>query len=331
MLRLTQIDLLELGGLLDERDDPSGFLDPQTGETYRALDGQVIGLDDEERFEEEDAVEELLPVGGDGAHRVYRDMEIFTEWVGDGRVRHELSRALDGPHPMRAFRAAVRAAPHDLSAYFSGFSEIRSQLRALDFLSGRDLVTEPELEERRAQLADAGDALLESLGGGTRARLIMLNGMPGVGKSAIANAYVEDRPGTLNLDIDVLRTLLGGSWSETAELGRSLALSLAEAHLTAGYDVVVPQLIADREQLARFEAVAEDFDFVLVMVNGTAHDGGQPWQAEISPEELHRYAEGLERIARKHPGIQRLDVVEGDVAATVGRLTDLLAPPPDDQ
>ncbi|HWC24091.1 MAG TPA: AAA family ATPase [Flexivirga sp.] len=62
-------------------------------------------------------------------------------------------------------------------------------------------------------------------------RLILLNGLPGVGKSTLAREYVAARPGTLNLDIDVLRSMLGGPWEETAELGRSLALRIIETHL----------------------------------------------------------------------------------------------------
>lgn len=327
MLNLTQIDLLELGTLLDGRDDPSGYFDPDTGETYPVMDGQVIGLGDHDAdFPDEYSAEvaDLVPLGGDAAHEVYRDMETFTELVGNGRVRHELRRALDGSSPFREFRRVVHSTPERIGPHYSAFSDIRSQLRALDFLMGRDVVAAFELEERRAQLLDAGDTVLASLGGGTRARLILLDGLPGVGKSTIAKAYVADRPGTLNLDIDVLRTLLGGEWSETAELGRSLALSIAQTHLSSGYDVVVPQLVADPAQLARFESVAKDFAFVLVMVRGESREGDQAWRSQVSPAELDAYAEGLHRITRKHRGIRLLDVVDGDVTATVAQLEELL-------
>lgn len=323
MLRLDQIDILELGRLLDQRDDPSGYLDPETGELYPVFDGEIAGFEDEFGGDDE-AVEGFVPIDGDGGHRVYRDMAVFAEWVGDHRIRHELSNALDGPRPMRTFRDVVHAAPERVREHFDAFSEIRSQLRALDFLAGRDLVAAAELEERRVQLVDAGDALLDSISGGPRPRLILLNGLPGVGKSAIAKAYVAERPGTLNLDIDVVRTLFGGSWEETAEPARALALSIAEAHLANGNDVVVPQLVADRRQLARFEAVGRDFEFVLVMVEGPTHPDGQPWQADVTPEEVQAYAKGLERIARKHPGIRQLRAVEGDPAAGAARLEQLL-------
>lgn len=327
MLTLTQIDLLELGTLLDGGDDPSGYFDPDTGETYPVIDGQVVGLGDNDGDYPDEysaAVDDMVPLGGDGGHDVYRDMELFTEWVGDGRVRYELSRALEGSSPMREFRRVVHSTPERIGRHYSAFSDIRSQLRAVDFLMGRDVVSISELEERRAQLIDAGDTLLESLGGGATARLILLDGMPGVGKSTIAKAYVADRPGTLNLDIDVLRTLVGGEWSQTAELGRSLALTIAQTHLASGYDVVVPQLVADPAELARFESAAKDFAFMLVMVRGEPRAGDEAWRASVSAGELEAYAEGLDRIARKRRDIRRLDVIAGDVDATVAELGSLL-------
>ena len=78
-------------------------------------------------------------------------------------------------------------------------------------------------------------------------RLILLNGPPACGKSTLARMYVEKHPLALNLDIDRVRDLIGG-WhdheSEAGILARSIALAGARVHLVAGYDVVIPQLVA---------------------------------------------------------------------------------------
>lgn len=66
------------------------------------------------------------------------------------------------------------------------------------------------------------------------AMLILINGAPGVGKSTLAQRYVEDQPLALLLDIDELRTALGG-WRERPELidGLSgLAAQLGAAFMT---------------------------------------------------------------------------------------------------
>ena len=51
-------------------------------------------------------------------------------------------------------------------------------------------------------------------------RLLHLNGPPGIGKSTLARRYVEDHPQTLNCDIDVLRTLIGGGSRTSPGQGR---------------------------------------------------------------------------------------------------------------
>lgn len=90
-------------------------------------------------------------------------------------------------------------------------------------------------------------------------RLIHLNGPPAIGKSTIAGMFAADHPGTLLLDIDRLRTLIGG-WQEdfvqTGELVRPLAMTLADTHLKRGQDVVVPQFLGDVNEIEDFEGIA---------------------------------------------------------------------------
>jgi predicted kinase len=104
------------------------------------------------------------------------------------------------------------------------------------------------------------------------ARLIVLNGPPGIGKSTIARRYVDEHPLALNLDIDSVRRLLG-RWRDDPNraglLARAMTLTMAREHLGAGHDVVLPQFLGKPQFLQQAEAVADEtgadfFEIVLM-------------------------------------------------------------------
>ncbi|SER03565.1 Predicted kinase [Lentzea xinjiangensis] len=111
-------------------------------------------------------------------------------------------------------------------------------------------------------------------------RLIHLNGPTGVGKSTIAARYAADHPGTLNLDADEVVRLVGG-WQDdfygAVGLVRPLAIAMAVTHLSSGNDVVMPQLVARRDERDRFaqaarSAGADYIEFVLLAAPETTID-----------------------------------------------------------
>ena len=146
-------------------------------------------------------------------------------------------------------------------------------------------------------------------------RLVLLNGLPGIGKSTIARRYAADRPGTLVCDIDLLRTLVSGWESDFSRAGtliRPAALGLIRAYLAESGDVVLPQLLSRVTELERFEraAVAAGAAFVEVMIIDEAYDadrrlraraaGSQGWAnpvLQVGEDVLAGYRAGLAQFA----------------------------------
>lgn len=179
------------------------------------------------------------------------------------------------------------------------------------------------------------------------AMLILINGAPGVGKSTLAQRYVEDHPLALLLDIDELRTALGG-WRERPEsrrLARGLALAMAETHLQAGHDVVIPQFVGRPELIDGLSALAAQLGaafmaIVLVLEPAVAVERFHSRRRSLR-ERAADHAEGdiddadveqlitdatraVGQIASQRPGA--IDVrVDGSPAAAYAALVDALA------
>lgn len=86
---------------------------------------------------------------------------------------------------------------------------------------------------------------------------VFVNGLPGSGKSTYAREFVASRRGWLNLDVDVLRGLLGTASTDFLQAGaevQPLALAMLREHIASGGNVIFPQLFFIPDEAAEFEA-----------------------------------------------------------------------------
>lgn len=177
--------------------------------------------------------------------------------------------------------------------------------------------------------------------------LLHLNGAPGVGKSTIADAIVSRRPGWLNCDMDVLRTLVGG-WDDdftgAGALIRPAARQMVSAHLATGRGVVLPQLVMERAELAQFRDLARagGVPYVHVLLDAPDEELELRWQRRsddrvwvTAAQEVLRGLGGTDtvlaaaRLARKLAASDHATYVRSEnhrVSAAVAEVEKLLPP-----
>ena len=93
---------------------------------------------------------------------------------------------------------------------------------------------------------------------GLIARLVLVNGVPGAGKTTVARRVVDELPLALLLDVDAVRTTLG-QWDRDESsrlLARQLATAMADAHLVTGHDVVISQYVGRLSFVEGLETLA---------------------------------------------------------------------------
>jgi len=145
-------------------------------------------------------------------------------------------------------------------------------------------------------------------------KLIIINGPLGSGKSTLAQMYADRHQITLKLDIDQVWELISG-WREepdkTTSLAKRMAIAMAEIHLNAGHDVVIPQFFYADSQYVELENLARkcNADFYEVFIDIPKHEsidryikrgqaGGNP--DGFRPNSIVKKLGGISKLEEMH-------------------------------
>jgi predicted kinase len=183
------------------------------------------------------------------------------------------------------------------------------------------------------------------------ARLVHLNGPPGIGKSTLSALYADRNPGALNLDVDTLHRLVGG-WqdeqTDTWPVVWSLVRAMAATHLEGGRDVVLPQYFAKVDEIIEFEKLArqhgagfrevvllDDREAAIARFDRRAQDSDDPWirhhhrliELGGGPVVLGTMYDNLMEVVRLRPGTVVVPSAVGAVQETYELLADALRQP----
>lgn len=180
------------------------------------------------------------------------------------------------------------------------------------------------------------------------ADLILLNGPPASGKSTMAERYIDANPFALNLDIDVLRGLIGG-WAENPEaaglVARSMALALAGPHLAAGHNVIVPQFLGRTDFIKQLDDVAGEAgarfveialwldrsEAIAAFIQRSASPATQAHrdaallvERSSRPDPVGSMYDEFLAVIEQRPQTIRVDVTRGDIEDTFKRFSEAL-------
>jgi predicted kinase len=183
------------------------------------------------------------------------------------------------------------------------------------------------------------------------ARLIHLNGPPGIGKSTLSALYADRNPGTLNLDVDAVHRLVGG-WqdeeTDTWPVVWSLVRAMAKDHLEGGRDVILPQYHAKVDEIIALEKLAhqhgagfrevvllDDREAAIARFDRRAQESDDPWirhhhrliELGGGHAVLATMYDNLMEVVRLRPATVVVPSAVGAVRETYELLADALSEP----
>lgn len=172
--------------------------------------------------------------------------------------------------------------------------------------------------------------------------LLLINGPAGIGKSTIAQKYIDNHRLALLIDIDLILTSMG-QWIKNEDKARILAFKIAKSititQLREGYDVVVPQLITNIEDVTSFENTAKscnaNFLEVALVTNKVEAISrllkrgtwGEPQSPPITSSDIphiEKLFDDFQKLINSRPETMHIKVIEDNINETYNNLIEAI-------
>lgn len=175
-------------------------------------------------------------------------------------------------------------------------------------------------------------------------KLIHINGPAGIGKDTLAQKYINEHPFALCIRTDEIITWLGQwaspqNYDPARHLAFDLAMSMVSTHLSAGYNVIIPHLLTDLEEVEALEKVAADASvpFIEILLFTDKPDAlnrvfergtrGEPGAPPLTPSDRPEFEELYDNVlfaSNSRTAVKRIASVAGDIDGTYKKVVDAI-------
>lgn len=175
------------------------------------------------------------------------------------------------------------------------------------------------------------------------AKLIILNGPCGIGKSTLAQQYIEENPLSLHVKIDEIIVMLG-QWQKNEDIARKYAIDIAiqmiETHLRTGHDVIVPYILTSPSVAEQFEESARKlqvpfYEIALMaekneaiermMKRGSWGEAGTDPLTENDREIVEQLYDAWSQTLKNRPNTIKIVSENGNITNTYRQLVEALS------
>lgn len=175
-----------------------------------------------------------------------------------------------------------------------------------------------------------------------RPKLIMLYGFASSGKTTIAKMYLEKEKLALVVEGDKIVSQLG-KWRKNEQKARDLVYSytktLAEMHVQAGYNVVLPYLLLDIQHANTFSTIAKEnnANFLEIYIKldkkeavrrllkrGVWGEDRSPQLSESDLPEIYELFENMKKAMQKRKNVHVINSVHGDIRGSFSQFINIV-------